>query len=99
MRDFEHDLFTPEKQMDIFTKYCLRNLMRSLKLWLIKRVVRLFGVEDPFSETLHSHSVDVNENMDIVEALEDTRNETFGFRLTKKIWYQNLHQSLSLIHI
>ena len=86
LQNFEFDPFDPRITNDIFAKYVLRNNMRTFRLWLIKKIVRHFDIDEPFSETTVCHKVDVDNNIDIVEALEDTRSETFGLRPNINMW-------------
>lgn len=65
--------------MSMFDRWILKGFIRRFRLWMIKRIVRKFDETIFWSETGFTDSVLINDNEDIIEALEDTRNETFGF--------------------
>ena len=73
--------------MEIYDKFILRSITKCLKLWLMKRHVKMFGVDEPTSNTTFLCSIDQDSNYDVVEALDDTRNESFGKIVT---WAESL---------
>ena len=59
----------------------LKTMLIRNKQLLAKKIVRQFEFDQLFSSTTFASDADVDSNEDILESLEDCRNETWGWLL------------------
>lgn len=92
IKNFHFDPFIPTKKLDLFNTFILKYYMRYFTQNLTKKIVRTIPKDENVSQLTFSDPGEGNE--DILEALEDTRNESFGRQRTLDQWTKHSSQAI-----
>ena len=83
MKNTIDDPFYEGQKMSLGSQMIFRYVLKHLKLWITKSIIRRFDENTPFSEITFASEAQDGDEESLIESLMDTRNE---MKLSLKEW-------------